>query len=456
MNKGKPYDQSGQTVIRPKPGGKRVGAQQSADAPPYQMQQPMSGGASDLSEQFTRRRRTVTGNTNAISLCATELLTLAANLKSSVSHSDLNHLRRHIISSLKKFSSFLLQQGYMPDVVQDASYAICTLLDETILNTPWGAHSTWGTQTLLAEFHGEAWGGENFFVKLDKFKSQPAANLDILEFYFICICLGLQGRYRVLDQGMSRLEAVREDLFQLIRQQKGGYERSLSLHWQGVKNLRSSLVHYTPWWIIAAVGCGLLLLIYLAFAWFSNAQSDPQFKRLDVIARETNPYAYEYISLLEHEPEFIEPPKQVKIEARKRSLKELLAPEIEQGLVEVFDRDGSVFIRTRGLFLSGSDQVMPGMVQLVERIGQELSSMQGHILISGHTDNVPIFNLRFPSNWALSKARAETVKGKLAEMIASDVSFAVEGRADNEPVVPNDTVEHKARNRRVEIIVTEK
>ncbi len=454
MSNGNPYDQGGKTVLRPQPGGKRGVPVQSGNGSGYAQQQPPQM-PKDFSQQFTQQRRVSSRNTNIISLNATELLTLASSLKNSVNHNNLNALRQHIAVTVKKFTGALLQQGFMPDIVQDASYAICTLLDETILNTPWGAHSAWGTQTLLAEFHGEAWGGEKFFVKLDNFKSQPGANLDILEFYFVCISLGLQGRYRVLDQGMGRLEGVRSDLYQLIRQQKGSYERSLSLHWQGVQNLSSSLVHYTPWWIIAAVGSGLLLLIYLAFAWFSNEQSDPQFKRLDLIARETNPYAFEYISLQTHEPEFIEPPKKVKIEARKRSLKELLAPEIEQGLVEVFDRDGSVFIRTRGLFVSGSDQVMPGMVQLVERIGEELSSMQGRVLISGHTDNVPIFNLRFPSNWALSKARAETVKNRLAVIIGSEVSYEVEGRADNEPVVPNDSAEHKARNRRVEIIVTE-
>ncbi len=455
MTDGNSFDPQGRTILRPRPGAKRPEVGGTNDVENHYTSAALSDNLQQarLGEVF---QVSAPRGGNRILYHATELLALASKLSLSPSHQDIEQLKQHLTRAVKNFSTALLQQGYLPDIVQDASYALCTLLDETILNTPWGAHSSWGRQTLLASFHGEAWGGENFFVKLERFKSQPANYLDILEFYYLCLSFGLQGRYRVMERGAALLEAVREDLYQLIRRQKGGFERSLSRHWQGVRNLSNPLIQYTPWWLVVSVSCALLLVIFLLFAYWMNGYAEPLLKRVDQIAREQNPYRNEYVALVEYVPEPVEPPEQVRIEQRKRSLKELLAPEIEQGLVEVFERDGSVIIRTRGLFMSGSDQVMSQMRQLIERIGDELEGMQGRILIAGHTDNVPIFNLRFTSNWALSKARAETVRSMLEDIITSDVGFATEGRADNEPVLPNDTPGHRARNRRVEIVVTER
>jgi type VI secretion system protein ImpK len=160
--------------------------------------------------------------------------------------------------------------------------------------------------------------------------------------------------------------------------------------------------------------------------------------------------------MVEYVPEYIQPAAEIQLEKRKLSLRELLAPEIEQGLVDVFDADGNVVIRTRGLFISGSDQVMPKMLPLIDRIAEELHDMKGKVLVSGHSDNVPMFSVKFPSNWELSKARAEQVMQMLVKGMGANVRFLSEGRADKEPVVDNTTSENRALNRRVEIIVTER
>jgi type VI secretion system protein ImpK len=252
------------------------------------------------------------------------------------------------------------------------------------------------------------------------------------------------------------LNEVREDLYQLIRRQKGGYEKALSAHWQGIRNLKKTLLNYTPWWVATAVAAGVLLVMYLVFLYLINASADPQFINLDNVARDENPMHNEYITMVEYIPEYVEPAAEIQLEKRKLSLKELLAPEIKQGLVDVFDKDGNVVIRTRGLFVSGSDLVMSKMLPLIDRIAEELSDMEGKILVSGHSDNVPMFSVRFPSNWELSKARAEQVMQKLKDGMDNNVRFLSEGRADREPVVDNKTAANRALNRRVEIIVTER
>ncbi|MFD2376571.1 OmpA family protein [Ottowia pentelensis] len=89
---------------------------------------------------------------------------------------------------------------------------------------------------------------------------------------------------------------------------------------------------------------------------------------------------------------------------------------------------------------------------MLERIAHALSEVQGAVLITGHSDNVPIRSLRFPSNWQLSTARAEAVKAALAATVAPQ-RMRAEGRADAEPVASNDTADGRAQNRRVDIVL---
>jgi type VI secretion system protein ImpK len=72
--------------------------------------------------------------------------------------------------------------------------------------------------------------------------------------------------------------------------------------------------------------------------------------------------------------------------------------------------------------------------------------------VVGHTDNVPIFTARFPSNWDLSNARAKMVADFLSRNPQLINKIDSEGRADTQAMVPNDSPEHKAMNRRIEII----
>ncbi|MCK5870417.1 MAG: type IVB secretion system protein IcmH/DotU, partial [Methyloprofundus sp.] len=268
MNNNDFSDQSDKTVLKPRPGSRQPKSRGRHDGLQQQMPQPLpprSVRQPSPRQSNAPSRTGLEGRKNKLLLLATPLITLASSLRNSVNHNDVESLRERLIQSISDLSNGLLQSGYIQETVADSSYALCTLVDESILNTPWGGHSDWGTQTLLSQFHGDTWGGEIFFSKLDTLKNQPAANLDILELYYLCLSLGLQGEFRVLNNGLGRLNEVREDLYQLIRRQKGGYEKALSPQWQGIKNLKNTLLHYIPWWVIVAITTGGLLLAYLAF-----------------------------------------------------------------------------------------------------------------------------------------------------------------------------------------------
>ena len=133
------------------------------------------------------------------------------------------------------------------------------------------------------------------------------------------------------------------------------------------------------------------------------------------------------------------------------TLRTLLADDIAADRVEVQDRpDGqTVIIRGDGLFASARATLQPAFVPVVRRIGEALGRLPGRVLVTGHSDSAPIKTLRFPSNWHLSQARAESVGTMLGEVTGEPGRFTAEGRADTELRVPENP--RDARNRRVEI-----
>jgi type VI secretion system protein ImpK len=90
----------------------------------------------------------------------------------------------------------------------------------------------------------------------------------------------------------------------------------------------------------------------------------------------------------------------------------------------------------------------------LQRIGDALKTVPGKVIVVGHTDNIkPGLSARFPSNFDLSKGRAGSVRELLAERAGPLDRYTVEGRGDSEPLVANDSIANRARNRRVDIIV---
>jgi type VI secretion system protein ImpK len=133
-----------------------------------------------------------------------------------------------------------------------------------------------------------------------------------------------------------------------------------------------------------------------------------------------------------------------------------LDPEIKEGLVTVDENAQRILVRIsgEGMFASGSDKLDPQFVPLMKRIGEALETQLGNAVITGHTDNVPIKkSLRFPSNYHLSVARAETVKELVVAGLSDPSRVTSEGRGETEPVADNAKPEGRKRNRRIELIV---
>ncbi len=96
----------------------------------------------------------------------------------------------------------------------------------------------------------------------------------------------------------------------------------------------------------------------------------------------------------------------------------------------------------------------PGMLGVLRQVAAVLSREEElPVEVEGHSDDIPIATAQFPSNWELSSARASSVARMLIDNGVSARRLAVVGLASNQPLVPNDSPENRARNRRVMITI---
>jgi chemotaxis protein MotB len=147
---------------------------------------------------------------------------------------------------------------------------------------------------------------------------------------------------------------------------------------------------------------------------------------------------------------------QKEVEQQAEKLQEMLDKEIAEGLLEIETEQTKIIIRIRekGSFPSGRANLNPGFFEVISKITHVIADTPGKIIVAGHTDNIPISTKRFRSNWELSSARAVTVVHAMLSNSQIDAErILIEGHADSNPLVPNDSSENRAKNRRVELII---
>ena len=277
-------EQSDHTIVRPTPGGGRRNVASSQPAPTMapQAHVPNQEFSPQLSAQPTHFQ--TSHGLNPLVDSASVLITVFEKTRYSPKHSNVEGLYQRLVTEIKKFETHAAEQGVKPEIVMTARYLLCTALDEAVLNTPWGAESSWPQRTLLTTFHNETAGGEKFFLILDKLRASPMENLQILELIYLCLSLGFEGKYKLAHRGRDTLEQTRDDLFSIIRSYRGEYERSLSPHYRGLGRIKNSLASYIPMWVVAVSAGVLLLLAYSGFNYALHYSSAPMVQQLTDIS----------------------------------------------------------------------------------------------------------------------------------------------------------------------------
>jgi len=140
----------------------------------------------------------------------------------------------------------------------------------------------------------------------------------------------------------------------------------------------------------------------------------------------------------------------------QRKLTKALGKEIEKQEVELrMTPEGFVIsLHELGFFNSGEARLLPGAADKIKRIAAVLMQYGLDMRVEGHSDNVPIHNDEFASNWDLSTARAMAVAMMLIDQAGFDPRrMSIAGYAQYHPTASNDTPEGRRANRRVDIVV---
>ena len=411
-----------QTIRMPTPGGQATVVLPRPGAP----RTAMSGAAAEL-------QRRVAG-VNPLLGAASVLLSLVAQLRATVSHSDPSGLRRQLLERISEFETLAAGAGVSAHHISAARYLLCTFIDEVVDATPWGTGGVWAQANLLQAFHDERWGGDKAFKLLERLSHDVSTNRHLLELFYVCLALGFEGRFRGVPNGRAQLDAIAERVLQSVHPAAQRQPvRTLSLHWEGVATHGNKDLTSLPLWVVLAVGAAIVLGSVLLV----NAQ-------LDRLAQPIFRQIHELPAALRVERPVV---------ASKPRLATLLQADLARGAIEVRDEPmrSVVTLPADPLFEPGSALIEPRQLETLGHVARALGGLPGQVGVIGHTDSTPTGSLQFPSNWSLSRARAQAVSDRLVQQGLPPDRVRAEGRADVEPRVHGGTPVEQTKNRRIEI-----
>lgn len=409
------------TVVLPTPGRKRS---------PYAPSLERQAAAADLARL---------GGLNPLVEAANPILAVVPQIRHALRHPDPAGLRARVREQLDGFQRGARAAGIPDERFLVARYALCALLDDSAAATPWGRD--WTARGLAAELHPEAGGSDKFFALLEEMLARPAKYSGLLEFFYVCLALGFEGKYRGGEGGRQALAQIRARVHEALGAQRPAAGTELSGRWQGSVAPAQRAPGALAIWATASVCLLALAGMYFGYAVSLGALSDPVASRLARL--KAAPPAGRTATLTAAS---IKP-------AAPGALARELASEISRGEIAVGESAGAILIilRTDELFASGSARLNAELHPLIARIADALNKVPGAIVVTGHTDDVPIRTARFPSNWELSTERARSVVTLMRSHLKQPGRLRAEGVAGSDPVAPNDSAANRARNRRVAI-----
>ncbi|MBL4827431.1 MAG: type IVB secretion system protein IcmH/DotU [Spongiibacteraceae bacterium] len=205
---------------------------------------------------------------NPLVNAASTLLTLIIKLRTTLNHENVPQLHKQLCEEISAYDVKTKNSETSQENIVAGRYLLCTVIDEIVLNTPWGSTSGWSQRSLLSLYHNETFGGEKCFVLLQRMLEAPAGHVDVLELFYLCLSLGFEGKYRLVERGHEQLEHIRDSIFNSIENHRGNHEPDLSINWKGAVTTRKGLMQYIPMWVIASCVFAALVLSYSGFTYW--------------------------------------------------------------------------------------------------------------------------------------------------------------------------------------------
>lgn len=420
----------------------RIAGLRSASAAPLASRAPSSEPSADLRAERGKPASSVglqrlVAGINPLLGAANVLLALVPQLRATTAHADPGRLRQQLLERVAEFEADARTSGVPRPKILAARYILCSFLDEVIASTPWGSDGAWAQSNLLQAFHDERWGGDKAFKLLERLGEDVPANADVLELFYVCLALGFEGRYAGKPNRRAQLDAIATRLAEALRPppaEQGA--RTLSLRWQGVPTRDDRRLTAVPLWALAAFGGVVVVAVVLVFGAQLEASAAPVFRQIHAVASALRVDA-----------------KGSGAAAAKPRLAAALPADVASRTIAVRDEAmrSVVSLAADDLFVPGTAQIDPQKQPVLLRIAGALANLPGNVVIVGHTDNVPVKSLQFPSSWHLTYERAQAVMAALAQAGIAPGRLRAEGRADAQPLASNDTAEGRATNRRIDV-----
>ncbi|MEM8985867.1 MAG: type IVB secretion system protein IcmH/DotU [Pseudomonadota bacterium] len=442
----RPIENLDQTIIRPRPGGSRG--------------RSGSGGASPAPSVGATSPSPIAASLpgNPLLQASAAIFAAVQRLRTMPTHNNPAALREAMIAQMRTFEQGVLSRGVAPQTARAAQYAVCALVDEAVLATPWGAHGGWAQESLVATLHGETTGGERFFEILRGAAETPSTNLDLLELLHACLTLGFKGKFSVAPNGAQHLSDIEAGLYNTIRTQRGPQETELSPQWRGVEAEPPAVARIAPYWVFAAGVGAVLLLIFFGFLIAVEGRSDDVYRRLSALGAKNASGVAETVTpsgLVATDPDALD------ATALAADLRQLLDAERRAGVIDVRAEGDAVrvVVRNRGrdggqMFGSGRASVARAYRPLLTKIGAAIPDRARTVFVEGHTDRQPIRTLQFGSNYELSQARAQAVTAILRDAAPRPERLIAKPMADTAPLADPALRDDLAAHRRIEIVIS--
>ena len=380
---------------------------------------------------------------NPLLEAAQPLLRALADMPESLKPDEVETLHRLLTREVSSFQSLCNSAQVRHEHALGASYALCTALDEAAHSTRWGGGAAgggagvWAGRQLAVAFHDDARGGDKVFLLIGRLVAGPDEHIDLLELLYFVLGLGFEGRYATAVSGRRQIETIRHRLFSLLNTSRAEVANALSPEWQGVAAGRFRRFRVMPPWLTALIATLALFALFGFYKYRLLRMQADVVQRITAVGK-------------------MQPAAPVTPAARALRLKELLSAEIARGTVSVQEDASQSAVTFRGdeMFVVGQSRLNAQILPVLAKVAAEIAQVAGAVRVVGHTDNRPIRTRSVPDNQTLSERRATAVASVLEAEGVEHGRLKVEGRADTEPVADNVTPAGRARNRRVDIVVS--
>ena len=386
-------------------------------------------------------------SSNPLLAAASSLLILLGRLRTGLVELQVAPLMEHVTREIDRFERNAISAGVHPHEALVAKYALSGTADDIVQNLPGSDRGDWQQYSMVARFFHKRDSGVGFFQEAEKAMQAPAQQYNLLELMLVCLSLGFEGQFRTMPNGAAELARIRGAIHESLRRVHPRPDEDISVMWQPVVQGRGRRFAAIP---IPAILGGSVAMLLGVFAIFLTLINRDGAEAAGVMRGLHRDMPVLQIDRSDPGPAYVAEMPQLD------RIRDAFAAEIADGRVRVEAKGDFIAIRVGNLqlFDLGAVEVKPGFADLAGRIAEVLNAEGGAILIEGHTDNVPLTGRgRFKDNYQISTARAESVAGVLAPLLADGGRVTIEGRGEDQPVADNATEEGRAENRRVEILL---